>query len=149
MEHPYYELDNVVWERHNSGDRRRTEKEREEYLRELLQSEEWIVEGVHNESWVAESFHKADLVIFLDTKYSVRTYRIIKRFIFQKLCLEKSNYKPTIKIFFKMFKWNKQFEEGGKPNFFNVYADLQNKVFIARTNRCINRFFKDSTSAVN
>jgi adenylate kinase family enzyme len=140
---PYYELDNVVWKRHKSGDVRRTEKEREQYLREIIQTENWIVEGVHNESWVEESFRKADVIIFLDTKYSVRTYRIIKRFIFQKLRLEKSNYKPTMKVFFKMFKWNKQFEKNGKPNFFAKFAELQNKVFIARNNRCLKGFFKD------
>lgn len=140
---PYYELDNVVWKRHNSGDIRRTEKEREECLRDIVQTESWIVEGVHNEPWVAESFRKADVIIYLDTKYSVRTYRIIKRFIFQKLRLEKSNYKPTMKVFFKMFKWNEQFENFGKPNFFDKFAYLHDKVFIARDNRSVKRFFRD------
>lgn len=36
---PFYELDNVVWIRHKSGDIRRTEKEREEYLNTIIQSE--------------------------------------------------------------------------------------------------------------
>lgn len=88
------------------------------------------MEGVHNEDWVASSFHHAELIIFLDTRYSIRTYRIVKRFILQKLRLEESNYKPTITIFFKMFEWNKHFEEVGKPNFFRKFGKYSDKIVV-------------------
>lgn len=119
---PYYELDNVVWKRRQSGDIRRTEQERERYLNTIIQSDCWIIEGVHNEDWVSNSFHSADVIIFLDIRYSIRTYRIIKRFIKQKLQLEESNYKPTVDLFLKMFRWNRYFEEVSKVNFFNKYS---------------------------
>ncbi|MEW9110479.1 MAG: DNA topology modulation protein FlaR, partial [Cytobacillus gottheilii] len=67
---PYYELDNVVWIRHKSGDKRRTEEDRKDYLNRIIHSESWIIEGVHNEEWVAESFRHAEIIIFLDTNYS-------------------------------------------------------------------------------
>jgi len=138
---PYYELDNVVWKRAKSGDIRRTEEERKDYLDSIIHSETWIIEGVHNEDWVAGSFHKAELIIYLDTKYSLRTYRIIKRFILQKLGLEKSNYTPTINIFFKMFKWNRHFEEVGKPNFFNKVGIYSNKLLVVTNKRSIENYF--------
>lgn len=65
-------------------------------------------------------FNHAELIIFLNTNYNVRKYRIIKRFFLQKLRLEKSNYTPTVDIFIKMFKWNKYFEEITKPDFLSV-----------------------------
>ncbi len=139
---PYYELDNIVWKRHKSGDIRRTEVERKVYLNTILQSDGWIVEGVHNEDWVKNSFQDAELIIFLDTNYSVRTYRIIKRFVLQKLGVEKSNYKPTLKIFWKMFKWNRYFEEKGKPNFFNKFAVHHDKILIVTKNDEIKNYFK-------
>ncbi|SDL85602.1 DNA topology modulation protein FlaR [Sediminibacillus halophilus] len=138
---PYYELDNVVWIREKSEDIKRTEEEREEYLNSIIQSDSWIIEGVHNEDWVSNCFQNADLIIFLDTKYSVRTYRIIKRFLKQKLRLEKSNYKPTLKIFFNMFKWNRYFEEVGKINFFNNYYIHRNKIEVIKNTDCIKRYF--------
>ncbi|KKI90554.1 DNA topology modulation protein FlaR [Bacillus sp. SA1-12] len=138
---PFYELDNVVWIRNHNGDIRRSEQEREEYLNSIIQSNIWIIEGVHNEEWVANSFHHADLIIFLDTKYSIRTYRIIKRFLKQKLQLEKSNYKPTFRMFFSMFKWNRQFEEVGKRNFFNKYRMYNDKIAIFKDKDCINKYF--------
>ncbi|WP_214484891.1 EutP/PduV family microcompartment system protein [Bacillus sp. SM2101] len=141
LEIPYYELDNVVWIRNKSGDIRRTEQEREEYLNSIIQSESWIIEGVHNEDWVSNCFHSADLIIFLDTKYSIRTYRIIKRFIKQRLRLEKSDYKPTLEIFFKMFKWNRYFEEIGKVNFFNKCAIHKDKIEIFTNTNHIKQYF--------
>jgi adenylate kinase family enzyme len=84
---PFYELDNVVWKRDKSGDIRRSEEKRDEYLNNIINSDAWIIEGVHHQ-WVSPSFHSADLIIFLDTDYSKRKIRIIKRFIFQKIRLE-------------------------------------------------------------
>ncbi|MFC4323059.1 P-loop NTPase family protein [Litchfieldia salsa] len=138
---PYYELDNVVWIRKEAGDLRRTEQEREDFLNSIIQSEGWIIEGVHNEDWVSNCFHHADLIIFLDTNYSIRTYRIIKRFLKQKLRLEKSNYKPTLEIFFKMFKWNRYFEEVGKVDFFNKYRIHKDKIEVIKTTKLINKYF--------
>ncbi|MGM0890791.1 MAG: AAA family ATPase [Bacillota bacterium] len=138
---PHYELDNVIWKRYESGDIRRTEEEREEYFNTIIHSETWIVEGVHNEEWVSNSFCNAELIIFLDTNYSVRTYRIIKRFILQKFGLERSNYKPTLNIFFKMFKWNRYFEEVGKPNFYNKFGIYDNKILVVTNKNEINNYF--------
>lgn len=138
---PYYELDNVVWIRKMSGDIRRTEQEREEYLNSIIQSESWVIEGVHNEDWVSTCFQSADLIIFLDTKYSIRTYRIIKRFLKQKLRLEKSNYRPTLEIFFKMFKWNRYFEGVGKVNFFNRYDIHKDKTEVINNTNSLKKYF--------
>lgn len=139
---PFYELDNVVWKRHvEHVDIRRTEKEREEYLNTLISSGTWIVEGVHNEEWVSNSFRNAEMIIFLDTNYSVRIYRIIKRFLLQRLRLEKSNYKPTLKIFFKMFKWNRYFEEVGKPNFYNKFGKYGDKILVVTNKKEIEKYF--------
>lgn len=138
---PYYELDNVVWIRHKSGDMRRTKQEREEYLKSILQSDNWIIEGIHNEDWVSDCFNSADLILFLDTKYSIRTYRIIMRFLKQKLRIEKANYIPTLDIFFKMFKWNRYFEEVGKINFFNKYGIYKDKIKVINNAKCIKKYF--------
>lgn len=138
---PFYELDNIVWKREKSGDIRRTDEERKKYLNSIIHSETWIIEGVHNEDWVANSFYNAELIIFLDIEYPIRTYRIIKRFVLQKFKLEESNYKPTLKIFFNMFKWNRYFEEVGKPNFFNKLGIYSDKLLVVKNRESIENFF--------
>ncbi|KOP78695.1 DNA topology modulation protein FlaR [Lysinibacillus sp. FJAT-14745] len=132
---PYYELDNVVWKRQNSGDSRRTDPQKVDYLNNIIFTNAWIIEGVHNEDWVAESLSNAELIIFLDTNYFIRIYRIIKRFTLQKLGLEKSNYTPTFAIFIKMFKWNRHFEEISKPNFYQKYGMYSDKLLVITNKR--------------
>ncbi|WP_409292655.1 AAA family ATPase [Peribacillus sp. SCS-37] len=125
---PYYELDNVMWERRPDGDRRRTEEERKAVLGDIHNKQAWIVEGVHNDDWMAASFHEADLIILLETSYRVRTFRIIRRFLRQKAGLETCHYKPTVRIFLNMFKWSKSFETEGKHRFWQRCEPYRDKI---------------------
>ncbi|WP_430788296.1 AAA family ATPase [Virgibacillus flavescens] len=109
-----FELDNVVWKRRENEeihDVKRTPEERDNYFATLLNREAWIIEGVHSFDWVMKSIQEADVILVIDTKYFVRIYRIIRRYLLQKLGREKANYVPSLKIFWKMFKWNHQFEK--------------------------------------
>ncbi|WP_141433880.1 AAA family ATPase [Bacillus sp. 03113] len=137
---PFFELDNVVWKRFKSGDIRRSEDERDEYLNRIIHSDAWIIEGIHYQ-WVQQGFQNADLIIFLDTAYSKRIYRIIKRFILQKTGIEKANYKPTLKIFINMFKWNSCFENENKPEIFDLLNKYNDKVIFLKDNSEIDKYF--------
>lgn len=137
---PHHELDNVVWKRTDTKDIRRSEKERNEYLKSIVHTDSWIIEGVHYE-WVAESFEKADMIILLDISYRKRKYRIIKRFILQKLGVEKANYAPTLKIFRKMFVWNRYFEEKSRQEILTILGVHQNKLFIVKDSREIEKLY--------
>jgi len=130
---PFYELDNVVWRRFKSGDKRRTDDERNEILNTIVQTDAWIVEGVHHE-WVSQSFQNAEWIIFLDTDFFKRKYRITKRFILQKIGLEHANYKPSFKMFKKMFQWNVYFENESKPEILKILSQYNEKVIILRDN---------------
>jgi adenylate kinase family enzyme len=133
MNVPFYELDNVVWKRTETDDYRRTTDERDEHFRKIIHSEGWIIEGVHFE-WVHESFDIADVIILLDTAYSKRTIRITKRFILQKLGFEKANYKPTFKMFRKMFVWNHFFEHESKRKILKILSTYEHKLVHLKDN---------------
>ncbi|MBE1556777.1 AAA family ATPase [Sporosarcina limicola] len=137
---PFYELDNIVWKRHKSGDIRRNDEERDEYLSTLVDSDSWIIEGVHYE-WVLQSFQKADLIIVLDTAYSKRTVRIIKRFILQKVGLEQANYKPTFEILRRMFTWNANYEKDSKPEIVAILSQYNDKLIILKNDSEIEEYF--------
>ena len=139
---PHYELDNVVWKRFQSGDVQRSEKERDAYLSKIVTSDSWINEGVHYQ-WVIESFVHAELIIFLDTRYSKRIYRIIKRFILQKLGIEKSNYKPTFLIFKRMFRWNRYFEKVSKREIIELLKEFDHKVIIMRDHHQLEVYLRE------
>jgi adenylate kinase family enzyme len=137
----FYELDNVVWERHQSGDRRRTDEDRDKYLEEIVSTKKWIIEGAHNHPWVYKSFKNADLIIFLDTPYFVRILRIIKRYVQQILGLESANYTPSFNMFKAMFRWNRVFEKESKPKILNMFQQDKLTAIILKDNKTINNYF--------
>ncbi|GEN85985.1 AAA family ATPase [Oceanobacillus sojae] len=139
----YYELDNVVWKRSNTGDIKRTPEERDEYLKNIVNSDSWIIEGVHHK-WVASSFQNADVILFIDTKLSIRKFRIIKRFIRQKLGLETANYKPTLKILKDLYKYNTAFEYHTKPEILNMLRPYEHKLIYVKSDIEIINYFKNS-----
>ena len=139
---PYYELDNVAWMRKESGDILRTDEAKTEHLQTILQTNSWIIEGIHQEKWVVDSFQQADCIIFLDTPYKIRVFRIIKRFIKQKMGFEKAHYQPTFSIFFKMFRWNKRFERVGKPKFFKQQHAVLAKLLMIQRKKDLDSYFR-------
>ncbi len=104
------------------------------------------------------SFHELDNVVWIrnqsgdirrteqDTPYKIRTARIIKRFVKQKIGIEKAHYQPTFSIFFKMFRWNKRFEEVGKPQFFTKREDLLDKVLLVQHQKDVDNYFRQFQS---
>ncbi|WP_210364039.1 DNA topology modulation protein FlaR [Bacillus sp. REN3] len=139
MDIPCYELDNVVWKRSSTGDVRRSEQERDKHLGSIIDSPTWIVEGVHY-GWVGQSFRNADLIILLDPPFRRRTNRIIKRFILQKLGLEKANYEPTFGILRKMFAWNRNFEVENRAEIMELLKRYEDKLVIVKDNSHIEEF---------
>ncbi|QVY62566.1 AAA family ATPase [Cytobacillus gottheilii] len=130
---PYYELDNIVWKRLNTGDVKRTEQERDEYLCSILTSKNWIIEGVHHK-WVSPCFQKADLILFLDINLSTRRFRIINRFLKQKMGIERANYKPTLKILKDLYSYNTVFEYHSKPEIIDILSPYKDKLTILKRN---------------
>ncbi|WP_249872649.1 AAA family ATPase [Oceanobacillus saliphilus] len=138
---PCYELDNVVWERFKTGDIKRTDEKRDEYLNTIINSDNWIVEGVHHK-WVFPCFQNADVILFLDTRLSTRRLRIIKRFFMQKVGLEKANYKPTLKILNDLYNYNTVFEYKSKPEIFDMLSPYDSKLIVLKSNAEIINYFK-------
>ncbi|GAB6927704.1 AAA family ATPase [Paenibacillus sp. JCM 10914] len=126
---PYYELDNVVWQRAEPDDIRRSEADRDRLLLGIIESERWIIEGAHLK-WVSPSLQHADLIIFLNPSYATRVYRIITRFMKQRLGIEQAHYKPTFAMFRKMFQWNETFQREGKQQIQCTLAGYPGKVLI-------------------
>ena len=82
-----------------------------------------------------------DIIIYLNINVRVRKWRIIKRFVKQKLRLEKSNYKPSIEMFKLMFKWTNEFEKN--KNEFELMLDRYTGKLIKLNNKTeIKRYLK-------
>lgn len=137
----FFELDNIVWERHKTGDIRRSDADRDNCLERIVNTEIWIIEGTHTQPWVYKSLRSADLVVFLDTPYGMRIFRIVKRYIRQLSGAESANYKPSFSIFKAMFRWNKMFEKTSKPMILEMLQEEKMNYLTIKNGRDIDKYF--------
>ncbi|WJH36792.1 DNA topology modulation protein FlaR [Paenibacillus sp. CC-CFT747] len=139
LELPYYELDNIVWRRVPEGpDIRNPDEERDRLFHGILATDGWIVEGAHR-NWVQPSWERADLIVYLDTPIRKRNYRILKRFLVQKLGFEKGNYKQSFDMLAKMYRWSYNHARTEKPKLMEQLKPYGDKLVILTDNTELDR----------
>ena len=107
---PYFEGDCIAWGFPNEKRYKRSDEEQKSIIEKIDGNESWIIEGTYRESQQS-AYDLADKIIFLDTPLYKRKFRIITRFIKQKIRVEKSNYIATFEMLKCMFKWTNDFEK--------------------------------------
>jgi len=107
---PWYELDQVVYHKTETGRYKRSAEEQFEVISDIDRKGAWIFEGVDRRSY-RFLFEWADTVIFLDTPIWKRKIRILTRFLKQNLGMEICHYKPDMTMLKMMYKWNRDFEK--------------------------------------
>ncbi|MGY3730424.1 hypothetical protein [Lactococcus termiticola] len=92
-----------------TGNRKRTANEFEPLFNQILTDKDWIIEGVPRKKF-SRALEEADYILILDFPKTKLYFRALKRYIKQKLKLETSGYKPSLKMLFQMFKWIYQYD---------------------------------------
>ncbi len=135
---PFYELDAIVRVKTPNGRKKRTAEEMRTALKTIDQQGMWIIEGVNRPIFDC-LFNMADQIIFLDTHYFTRFYRITLRYIKQKLSIEKSHYEPNMSMLKSMYIWSLGFEKERK----NFQEQLENhnlKLTVLKSSKDIRNF---------
>lgn len=136
---PHYETDNFVWQRRPGQDIRRVEEERDSLFLQSAEMADWIIEGVHI-GWTDGGLEQADFIVFLDMPFHLRTKRFILRYFRQKAGLERANYRPNLKMLWKMFGWNRYFEETMKPEFLRKLERYPDKTLRLKSEKEADKF---------
>lgn len=105
---PFYEKDNIVWERTPDGDKRRNPEERDKMFRQILVQEHWIVEGSPRDI-LQESFACCDYIILLDINTFTRLFRVFRRWLRQRMGKENYNSRPTLRFLYANILWVAEF----------------------------------------
>lgn len=93
------------------GNKKRPIEERDQLFLEILQKQDWIIEDT-GRSCFEEGMGYADYILLLDTRPGIRKFRILTRWIKQRLGLEKCIYRPDIRMLKCMFGWSKDYDTG-------------------------------------
>ncbi len=138
---PYQSLDELVHipdKSEPSGNRKRSLEERYAMFASILSRKDWIMEDVGRPCF-AEAQKEADLILLLELPARIRRFRIIKRWIKQRLRIERCIYKPTFKMLRNMLQWSKDYDTG-KDNLKDRIALYKEKIIILRNNKDISKF---------
>lgn len=120
----YYEIDSIVHDDVNK--KKRTPQQQNEIISNINKEDGWIIEGVLREN-LEYLLEMAEKIIYLDIPKNIRNKRIIARYIKQKIGIEKSNYKPSLKMLKMMYKWSNEFEKN-RDEFENKLNKYVNKL---------------------
>lgn len=105
-------LDEVVYEEDPTdswGNKKRPDEIVEQRFRAILSQPHYIMEDAGRERFF-DGMLQAEHVVVLDYPLRVRKWRILKRWVKQKLLLEKCIYRPHIKMLRAMFRWVNNYE---------------------------------------
>lgn len=111
---PCHSLDEIVHTSDSTnpwGNRKRSVEERDSLFYAILNQEDWIIEDTGRPCF-EEALKAADTVILLEIAARTRRYRIIKRWIKQRLGIEQCIYKPGYQMLKWMFKWSRDYDTG-------------------------------------
>lgn len=98
---PYYSLDNLIYDDNNI---KRKNEEVEKLFSQILSKNNFIIEDV-GRGIFNDGIKKVDVIIYLDIKKRIIKRRIFTRWLKQKFKIEKTNYKPDIKMLKLLYKW--------------------------------------------
>jgi adenylate kinase family enzyme len=104
LELPVYHLDEIVHMKNDAeklGNMKRSDVEIDELFQEILNQESFIIEDCLRKRFTP-ALQQVDQVIFLDLPQSVLKYRVFKRFLKQKIGIEKANYRPSLQFLKQM-----------------------------------------------
>ena len=91
----HYELDKVVWDDDN-GNIKRDDLEIQKIFQNILKNESWIIEDIGRDRF-KQGRVEASIIYYINISKLKSYYRVIKRWIKQKLGREKYNCFPDFK----------------------------------------------------
>lgn len=127
-----YDLDNVFWENSkNSYGIKKDVIQRNEELNEIIKNDNWIIEGVYYK-WTEEVIRKADKVFLIKVSPFIYNYRIVLRSIKRRVGIEKTNKKETIKGFYNLIIWNREYNRKSYDEILDIYDEYKNKIVLVK-----------------
>lgn len=132
----HYEIDSIV---HDDSIGKKRSLDEQIKIFNKINKNSWILEGTprKNQEHIINS---ANIIYFIEIPKYIRYYRIIKRFIKQKLGIESVNYKVDISLLKDMFKWTKEYEKNKE----NIIKELNktNKFVLLKNKKDINKILE-------
>ena len=138
---PCHHLDQVIYildPTTDTGNRKRTDAERDEMINDILAQPAWVAEDA-GRAIFEPLWQQADIILLLEPPIPIRNFRIFSRWVKQRLGLEKCGYSPGFWMLRNMYKWSANYDTG-KDGLKERLAPYWGKVCVMRGGRDLERF---------
>ena len=134
-----YELDKVSWDDDN-GHIKRTDEEALKIFNDILKNESWIIEDVGRRKF-KRGREEADIIYYIRMFKLKAYYRVIKRWIKQRLGIEVYNHYPTFQQLIYFISTVKSYYKKEKRKINELMEYKDKLIFINKNN--IKEILKD------
>ena len=125
-----HELDKVVWDDDN-GNVKRSIEEINKLFEKIINQKSWIIEDVGRNKF-KKGRDEADIIYYLKISRFKSYYRVLKRWLKQRLGKERYNYPPTIgQIFYYISTVNSYFKK--EPMILEALKKYKDKVIYLKS----------------
>jgi dephospho-CoA kinase len=131
---PHFELDDIMWV-DAAAREKRPEKERDERLRQAINSEHWLLEGIFWLDWVIPSLERAEKIIVLNIPARTRHIRVIKRHFKFLAAAHPSQYHRFIPTLSELILLNHHYANGPYKKTLKLLSRFIHKVVVCNSNR--------------
>lgn len=135
----YYELDKVIWDDDN-GNIKRTDKEVDKMFNDILKNKSWIIEDVGRDKF-KKGRKKADIIYYIKMNRFKGYYRVVKRWIKQKIGIERYNHYPDLKQLKYFISIVNMYYKGEKDKL-KILEEYKNKIIFVNK-RKIKKIIKE------
>lgn len=141
----YYELDKVAWDDDN-GNIKRSKEESLKIFKTILKNDSWIIEDI-GRSRFKQGRVDADIIYYIKLSKLKSYYRVTKRWIKQRLGLERYNHPPVIKQLFYYIKTVNTYYKKEKRKLKSL-EEFKNKLIIVNSKE-IKKILNDNINKKN
>lgn len=135
-----YELDKVSWDDDN-GNVKRSPEEVKKLFDKILKNKSWIIEDIGRDKF-RQGREEADVIYYLKLSKIKSYYRVTKRWIKQRLGLERYNYPPNFVQFLYYYSTVRSFYKKEKALLKSLEEYKDKVVFLNK--REINNILKEN-----
>lgn len=138
-----YNLDDIFWKKKYTT--REKDSIRRRKLDKLVNKREWIIEGIWTD-WTSKAIKKSDIIIWLQTPYYLRSFRMFNRYLREKSKKENNSFKKTLKLIRYSGRYMKEIDEDYSAGYHSHKKLLSNKnfnVFIIRNGKQLKKFLEN------
>lgn len=122
---------------------KRSAEERDALFDGILARESWVIEDAGRACFV-RGMEEADVVILLEPPAPLRDWRILRRWVRQRLGRESCGYRPDFLMLRLMFRWRRNYDSG-KDGLKERLKPFSGKLLVLRSDREVREFLQRIT----